>query len=312
MNLSVELHASTLDVEPILAAVADAGVTEDVAVCGVCADDADRIRLYGFGAGPSDSARRFLRFATRPTQRALWGTYAPFERTPEAQRDRFCTLKDVVDPVSWPSSPMFQQLYRPAGVVDEARMIVCAGEVIVARVAALRLGNTSPFDEGELRRLRRRQTHIAEVARATYNLPSAADTQVVLGANGDLLHWSEPEPDDDLLGVAREAVARHRERADGRLATMVGSHRVRTRRLHSAGHTSYLVQIDPCQPLRLHPLGRLTARQQQVAELAAVGLSTREIAETLDRSAHTVQTLLKHAYARLGVVNRVELAQLFE
>jgi DNA-binding NarL/FixJ family response regulator len=54
-------------------------------------------------------------------------------------------------------------------------------------------------------------------------------------------------------------------------------------------------------------LGELTARQRQIVDLAAVGLSNREIAEKLTLSVRTVGNHLYSAYARLGANDRAAL-----
>lgn len=53
----------------------------------------------------------------------------------------------------------------------------------------------------------------------------------------------------------------------------------------------------------------LTARQLEVVELGAAGLNHKQIAERLSVSPTTVRNHLAHAYDRLGVSNRVELAR---
>jgi DNA-binding NarL/FixJ family response regulator len=45
----------------------------------------------------------------------------------------------------------------------------------------------------------------------------------------------------------------------------------------------------------------LTARERRIAELAAAGRSTQEIAEELVVAAKTVETHLSHIYAKLGI-----------
>ena len=58
-------------------------------------------------------------------------------------------------------------------------------------------------------------------------------------------------------------------------------------------------------------LGELTRREREVAELAARGLTDREIAEALFLSIRTVHAHLRSAYAKLGVAGRGELAGIF-
>jgi pimeloyl-ACP methyl ester carboxylesterase/DNA-binding CsgD family transcriptional regulator len=56
--------------------------------------------------------------------------------------------------------------------------------------------------------------------------------------------------------------------------------------------------------------GSLTEAERGVAELVAEGLSNPVIATRLFVSRHTVESHLKHAYAKLGISSRVELAGL--
>jgi pimeloyl-ACP methyl ester carboxylesterase/DNA-binding CsgD family transcriptional regulator len=52
----------------------------------------------------------------------------------------------------------------------------------------------------------------------------------------------------------------------------------------------------------------LTDAERRVAELVAGGLANREVAERLFLSRYTVETHLKHVFAKLGVSSRAELA----
>lgn len=54
----------------------------------------------------------------------------------------------------------------------------------------------------------------------------------------------------------------------------------------------------------------LTPRQLEIVELGALGLNHKQIAERLALSPTTVRNHLAHAYDRLGVASRVELARL--
>jgi DNA-binding NarL/FixJ family response regulator len=54
----------------------------------------------------------------------------------------------------------------------------------------------------------------------------------------------------------------------------------------------------------------LTGRQREVAELVAVGLSNREIAERLVTSVRTIEGHLYRACQRVGAKSREDLASL--
>lgn len=56
--------------------------------------------------------------------------------------------------------------------------------------------------------------------------------------------------------------------------------------------------------------GALTSREQEVAQLAARGLSTRDMARVAGISSNTVKKHLKQLYAKLGVASRGELSSL--
>lgn len=55
--------------------------------------------------------------------------------------------------------------------------------------------------------------------------------------------------------------------------------------------------------------GQLTQAERRTAELAAQGLSNKEIARTLFVTVHTVEVHLSHAYAKLGIRSRSQLAR---
>ncbi len=67
--------------------------------------------------------------------------------------------------------------------------------------------------------------------------------------------------------------------------------------------------------LRTPPLARnvgvepLTAREREVALLAAAGRSSRDIANRLYLSARTVETHLARVYRKLGITSREELGE---
>jgi DNA-binding CsgD family transcriptional regulator len=56
------------------------------------------------------------------------------------------------------------------------------------------------------------------------------------------------------------------------------------------------------------PSGELTPAELRVAQLAANGLANKEIGRTLHVTVHTVELHLSHAYAKLGIRSRTQLA----
>jgi DNA-binding NarL/FixJ family response regulator len=66
-------------------------------------------------------------------------------------------------------------------------------------------------------------------------------------------------------------------------------------------------ELDRVSGRRAAPGGGLTPGERRVAELAAAGLSNKQIAERLYLSVGTVEVQLSRAYAKLGVRSRAQL-----
>ena len=56
----------------------------------------------------------------------------------------------------------------------------------------------------------------------------------------------------------------------------------------------------------------LSAREREIATLAATGITSREIGARLFVSTRTVENHLQHVYAKLGVSCRAELARFLQ
>jgi DNA-binding NarL/FixJ family response regulator len=80
------------------------------------------------------------------------------------------------------------------------------------------------------------------------------------------------------------------------------------RELRRLGHRVLRATGDPGEG----PLGALTAREREIAELVAAGRTNREVAEQLVLSARTIDAHLRNVYAKLGVRSRVELTRAVE
>jgi DNA-binding CsgD family transcriptional regulator len=81
--------------------------------------------------------------------------------------------------------------------------------------------------------------------------------------------------------------------------------RVRSR-LRELGVRRRLVSAEP----EASGFAAMTTAELAVARLVADGLTNREVAEHLFVSPHTVNSHLRHVFAKLGINSRVELARL--
>lgn len=111
-----------------------------------------------------------------------------------------------------------------------------------------------------------------------------------------------------LLSLDRTAAA-HALRDAGASAEAIGAHTLAAaagRELRDLGVRTW--RRGASAATLGSPMERLTGREREVALLVAAGLSNPEIAERLFVSRKTIERHVSNALARLGVVNRTELA----
>nr|MBA2383008.1 helix-turn-helix transcriptional regulator [Chloroflexota bacterium] len=108
--------------------------------------------------------------------------------------------------------------------------------------------------------------------------------------------------------AAVAAYSRAAELADGIGAPTHG--RIARRALRGLGIRTWRRSTTPGGHQATGGLTALSAREREVAELVARGLSNREIAESLDISPKTVERHLTNVLSKLGIRNRTELATL--
>jgi DNA-binding CsgD family transcriptional regulator len=108
----------------------------------------------------------------------------------------------------------------------------------------------------------------------------------------------------DVLVLAAEAAAEladmHRARAESRLATAAQQRCADIAERAGGLHTPGLARGEGIEPL--------TAREREVALLAAAGRSSRDIGDRLGLSTRTVDTHLARVYRKLGIAGRSDLA----
>jgi DNA-binding NarL/FixJ family response regulator len=77
------------------------------------------------------------------------------------------------------------------------------------------------------------------------------------------------------------------------------------RELRRLGHRV----VRPAREATAGPLGPLTAREREIAELVAAGRTNREVADQLVLSTRTIEAHLRNIYGKLDVRSRVELVR---
>lgn len=119
--------------------------------------------------------------------------------------------------------------------------------------------------------------------------------------------WGSDDAVDDwveALGAVRERLV---DEGVAELAPGVVAHRL-VGAGERVGERVLILRREAVAPAWLQGV-RLTDRQREVAELASHGATVDEVAAHCGISPHTVRQHLKHAYRKLGVANRVELAR---
>ncbi len=210
---------------------------------------------------------------------------------------------------------MQTEITRPAGIGDHLRIVVYDGNHIVGWLGLVRQG--SQFHRDEQRLLEAVSSQIKAILTGADNLEAKTLDDglfALFDDDGQLDHASSTFVDwcDDKRSTYLTRRIRDIDAGRGRTGIEVATGaEIRVTRLDATGSVGYLVSVDRPQLLELRPEYRLTDRQCEIAEYACAGATTREIADTLDISPHTVKTHLKNTYQRLGIGSRTELVAMF-
>jgi DNA-binding CsgD family transcriptional regulator/tetratricopeptide (TPR) repeat protein len=199
------------------------------------------------------------------------------------------------------------------GVADPGAFPV-AGDLVEALVWLGRIAEADAVT-GRLRDLAERQEHpwaLATVSRCTAmaRLASGYDERAATRLSDAAGSYSELGLRFDrarsLLWLGR-AARRARKRTGARRALEAA-----TAEFDALGSPGWAGQahaeLDLLGTRGAAPAGELTAAEQRVVDLAASGLSNKQIARRLFVAVHTVEVHLAHAYAKLGVQSRAQLA----
>lgn len=203
--------------------------------------------------------------------------------------------------------------WRPAGICSTIGLTVAVGSVLVGGVVLVRLADAEPFQRRDVARLER---HCPLARRFGAHAIDEADSGelsvLVFNGRGEMLSasahgagWlSHPTAIDRLAAAAAQLA--HSGRVEGLI--FAGEARFRIERLETRPPL-FVAFPTLGRPVVLGARSLLTKAQMRVAELAALGTTTAEIARHLDRSPNTVHHHLKGIYERLGIGSRAELTR---
>jgi DNA-binding CsgD family transcriptional regulator len=241
-----------------------------------------------------------------------------------------------------PSSERYRDIMSPLGLGDELRAALTTGQDCWGYLCLHRTDHPLGFTPSEASALARVAPHIAHALRRAvlwHGAPAAEAglrPGVVLLTDDLEIVAATPEA-EQLLGpvecaprlplpVAVYGVAaalRAIERGTAPAGTLPSTRvlsatgqwlEVHASRLDGPGAGGFAVVVEPCAPRSAVPIllsaHGLSGRECEVTRLVLRGASTRDIADTLHISAHTVQDHLKSVFDKLGVRSRRDLVGL--
>ncbi len=163
------------------------------------------------------------------------------------------------------------------------------------------LGHVAPADE-RLAWLRRAEATLAASPARLEHARTLLDLGVALAGGDALAAGADPDEVPRRAGGADPDAGRAVLRRAVDVARACGAHAL-------VGQAHEALRATGARPRTLTFSGpeSLTARERRVAELAATGMSNREIAEELVVTAKTVENHLGRVYGKLGISSRAEL-----
>jgi len=231
------------------------------------------LALFAMAGGDADAAREWLHGPADPDARAILPRF-PFGAADEVMLARVAlTTKD-------------DELAQLARSNTRRRAELNPGVATIAAVAAHVSGL---LDSNDLDL----QTAVDLFERTPRRLELAAAVE-------DLGHGLVASDRESAIELLSRGLALYTE-----LGASWDARRVRSR-LRDLGVRRRLVTAEPEQ----QGWAALTASEIAVAQLVAEGLTNREVAERLFVSPHTVNSHLRHVFAKLRINSRVELARL--
>lgn len=207
---------------------------------------------------------------------------------------QYTTQEGIEDPGAFPVAADLVEALVEMGGLDEAH-------AITDRLRERAEQQEHPWGLVTARRCR----GLIALAAPKYDERAAADLEYAAAGYGRIgLRFDLAR---SLLSLGR---AQRRFRKWKRARASLGQAAAAFDEIGAAGWTetarSELARVGARRP---RAVGELTEAERRVAELAIEGLSNKEIARTLVVTVPTVERHLSHAYAKLGIRSRTQLAQ---
>lgn len=215
------------------------------------------------------------------------------------------------------SVAVYARFYLPFDLTSDARALIYDGDRFVCWVGLLRADAARPFRDAELRRLNRAAPSVAAalvaIDRRRIAGEHAAPADLVFHADGalEVACRAGRALVDEGRGPELASLVRRADR-HGVAHALVGGRAVHVTPLEGPGGTRYLVNVRATRRPRVSAAAQLSARQREIAALAACGATSEEIAGHLAIGRETVREHLRRIYVRLGLSNRMELARVLE
>jgi DNA-binding CsgD family transcriptional regulator len=204
----------------------------------------------------------------------------------------YTTAEGIDDPGAFPVAPDLVEALVAVGDVDEARQVT-------DRLGALARAQRHPWAEASALRCNR----LVSLADGTDDDAGAGLREAAAAYRGLGLHFDEARTQ---LALGR-AERRRRKWAAARTA-LERAAEVFGQTGATGWQESAKNELARVGGRRPRSANELTPSETRVVELAVEGLSNKEIAGRLFVTVHTVELHLSHAYAKLGVRSRSQLA----
>ncbi len=198
-----------------------------------------------------------------------------------------------------PSDPAYHQYIGAWGLADLVEANVQTGETAAARAYLAELDSLASSTQAPLLRAQ------AAYARPMLADDRAAETLYRTALDQELIGW--PGYRARMLLAYGRWLRRQRRIADSRVPLRTARESFEALDFHSLAQCAHHELRASGERSKGAPPGQLTAQELQIAQLAADGLSNREIGQRLFISHRTVGYHLHRIFPKLGITSRSQL-----